>query len=319
MRLLVVVVNYKTHALVADCLDSLAGEVAGLDADVVVTDNASGDGSIEAVENHIASRGYGWARTMPLPRNGGFAYGNNAAVRPALASDTPPDFVLLLNPDTVVRPGAVTTLVDFMRENEQVGIAGSRLEDPDGTPQRSAFRFPTVRSEIDNGVRLGVVSKLFAGRVIAPPVPEAAGQVEWVAGASMMVRREVFEQAGLMDEAYFMYFEEVDFCRRAFEAGWPTWYVPASRVVHLVGQASGVTDSRQARKRRPAYWFESRRRYMLKNLGRLRTTLADASFLTGFALWRLRRFVQRKPDPDPANFLGDFAGHSVFRRGWRLG
>ncbi|MEL7238670.1 MAG: glycosyltransferase family 2 protein, partial [Planctomycetota bacterium] len=152
----------------------------------------------------------------------------------------------------------------------------------------------------------------------APPVRDDAHQTDWVAGASMLVRREVFEQAGLMDERYFMYFEEVDFCRRAMEAGWPCWYVPSSRVVHLVGQASGVTDAKKQNKRRPAFWFESRRRYMLKNLGKLRATLADLCFMTGFATWRLRRRLQRKPDQDPQKFLTDFAGQSVFAKGFRL-
>ncbi|MEL7238016.1 MAG: glycosyltransferase, partial [Planctomycetota bacterium] len=150
MNLLVVIVNYKTAALTADCLASLEPEIARVreqfgPAEVVVTDNASGDGSAEAIESTIASRGYGdWARLMPLPRNGGFAYGNNGAIRPALESDDPPTHILLLNPDTVVRDGAIVELLKFMQANDHVGITGSRLEDPDGTPQRSAFRFPGV-------------------------------------------------------------------------------------------------------------------------------------------------------------------------------
>jgi GT2 family glycosyltransferase len=132
----------------------------------------------------------------------------------------------------------------------------------------------------------------------------------------MIVRREVFEAVGLFDDAYFMYFEEVDFCLRAGRAGWPCWYVPASRVVHLVGQASGVTDKAQSRKRRPAYWFESRRRYFVRNHGRVYAAVADAAWATGYALWRVRRAVQRKPDNDPAALLRDFIRHSVFLRGF---
>jgi GT2 family glycosyltransferase len=148
--------------------------------------------------------------------------------------------------------------------------------------------------------------------MIAPPPSDEPVPCDWVAGASMIVRREVFEKVGLMDEKYFMYFEEVDFCLQAKRAGWQCWYVPASRVVHLVGAVSQVSDSRKHRKRRPAYWFESRRRYFLKNHGWLYAALADLAFLIGFALWRVRRFVQQKDDPDPPKLLTDSIAHSVF-------
>ncbi len=249
---------------------------------------------------------------QPLPRNGGFAYGNNAAIAPALAAADKPDYVLLLNPDTVVRPGAVTALLDFLDADPKVGIAGSRLEDPDGTPQRSAFRFHSVRGEIERGVRMGWSTKLLAGQMIAPPQADVTGPCDWVAGASMLVRRAVFESAGLMDERYFMYFEEVDFCLAAARAGWPCWYVPASRVVHLVGAVSQMSDTRKHRKRRPAYWFESRRRYFLKNHGWLYAAATDAAYLASHTLWRLRRLVQQKPDTDPPRLLTDSIRHSVF-------
>ena len=115
-----------------------------------------------------------------------------------------------------------------------------------------------------------------------------------------------------------MYYEEVDFCLRARRAGFEIWYVPSSRVVHLVGAASQLSDARKHRKRRPAYWFDSRRRYYLKNFGPLRSAAADAAFIIGFAIYRLRRFVQRKPDTDPPMFLWDSLRHSVFVRGTRL-
>jgi len=315
-KLAIVIVNYRTADLTIDCLRSLESQVRAMGAKVYVTDNQSGDDSVARINAAMAANGWlAWAALMPLERNGGFAYGNNAAIRRALKDDSPPDYVLLLNPDTLAREGALTELVDFMRQHPRVGIAGSRLEDPDGTPQRSAFRFHTIASEFEGGVRLSVVSRLLNQRLVAPPVSEAACATQWLAGASMMVRREVFEQVGLLDEAYFMYFEEVDFCLRAARAGWECWYVPASRVVHLVGQASGVTDPR-LRKRRPAYWFESRRRYFVKNHGASYAMRADAAWAVGFALWRVRRFLQRRQDNDPPKLLSDFLRHSVFVRGF---
>jgi N-acetylglucosaminyl-diphospho-decaprenol L-rhamnosyltransferase len=313
MRLLVVIVNYRTAKLTVDCLHSLAGEVAAVKAQVVVTDNLSADDSIARIRHAIAENDWtAWVSLLPLDRNGGFAFGNNAGIRPALESSDPPDYVLLLNPDTIVLPGALKALLDFMDEHPQVGIAGSRLEHPDGTPQRSAFRFHSVLSEWEAGLRLGLVSKLLSRKIVAPPVPRETCPTDWVAGASMIVRRAVFEQIGLLDEGYFMYFEEVDFCLRARRAGWPCWYVPASRVIHLVGQSSGVTDKKQSNKRRPAYWFESRKRFFKNNFGLMRTVAANVAWASGFATYRVRQFIQRKPDIDPARLLRDFMRYNFF-------
>ncbi|MEG4574051.1 glycosyltransferase family 2 protein [Microcoleus sp. N3A4] len=315
--LLVVIVNYRTSSLTIDCLRSLVSEVQSLPGmRVVVGDNASGDSSTEEIPAAIASEGWSeWASFVPLDRNGGFAFGNNALIRPALQSTNPPPYFLLLNPDTVVRPGALKALVDFMDTHPEAGIAGSRLEDPDGTPQQSAFRFHTLASEFDFGWRLGIVSKLLARWAVAPPVPQETCQTDWVAGASAIVRRQVFEAVGLLDEVYFMYYEEMDFCLQANKGGWSCWYVPESRVVHLVGQSSGVNNFKPRTKRLPQYWYDSRRRYFVKNYGWLYTALADLFWASGFVFWRMRRVVQRKPDTDPPNMLSDFMSNSVFFKG----
>jgi GT2 family glycosyltransferase len=320
MDVLVVIVNYRSADLTVDCLRSLLPERSAVPGmRVVVTDNASPDDSIARLTAAVAEHGWGeWVTVQPLDRNGGFAYGNNGAIRAALAASRRPDYLLLLNPDTVVRPGGVAELVRFMEARPTVGLAGSRLEDPDGTPQVSAFRFHTVANEFERGMRLGAVSKLLRQHLVAPPVSDVPVACDWVAGASLMIRPAVCDAAGLMDERYFMYFEEVDFCLAAKRAGWACWYVPASRVVHLVGAVSGVSDARKARKRRPAYWFESRRRYFVKNHGRLYAALADLAFLSGYSLYRLRRAAQRKPDVDPPKMWADSVAHSVFLRGWSV-
>jgi GT2 family glycosyltransferase len=290
-------------------------QVPGLRVDVC--DNASGDDSLERLEQFVRQHAIShWVTIRPLAENGGFARGNNAAIRPALASDEPPDYVLLLNPDTVVRSGAIASLLQFMATRPEIGLAGSRLEDPDGTAQRSAFRFPTIAGELDRSLRFGPVSRLLDRYVVAPPVPTRSTATDWVAGASLLIRREVFESIGLLDERYFMYYEEVDFCWRAARAGWPCWYVPESRVVHFVGQASGVTNTRIKRKRRPDYWFESRRRYFLRNKGAWYSAGCDLALLAGLTLWDLRCFLSRRENDDPPRLLLDSLRHSVFLRGF---
>jgi len=321
-RLLIVILNYRTADLTIACLRSLQPEVTSLPGtQVIVTDNASGDGSADAIAAAIAAKGLSaWARCQPLPKNGGYAYGNNAPIRSALESPTPPDFVLLLNPDTEVRPGALAALLAFMRDHPECAIAGSRLEDERGQVHSSAFNFPSAWSELDRGLALGVVTRLLQKRSIHRPIPDAACEVDWVAGASMLVRREVFERIGLIDEAYFLYFEEVDFLLRARRAGLRTFYVPTSRVVHHMGASTGVTDIKQPPRRIPTYWFDSRRRYFLKNHGLTHAALADAAFVLGHSAQRLRRWVRPKPErkPDPPHLLLDYLKNSVLVRGARL-
>ena len=310
MRLLIAIVNYRTAALVVDCLRSLAPEVAAIaGARVSLVDNASGDDSVGVLRAAIAANGWdAWCDLRALPRNGGFAYGNNEAIAPYRAAR--PEHVWLLNPDTVVRPGAAQALLDHLDAHPEAGIAGSRTEDPDGAPQSSAFRFPSIAGEFEAAARLGLASRLLGRWVVPMPPGEHAAAVDWVSGASLMVRGHVLDAVGLLDEGYFMYFEEVDLCLRARRAGFASCHVAASRVVHLIGGASGITAAAPER-RRPAYWFDSRRRYFVKNHGRGYAALADLAHLAGHLSWRVRRVIQRKPRSDPQRYLGDFVRHSV--------
>lgn len=312
--LFISILNYRTPKLAIECLESLVSEVQALPGTrVIVADNDSGDGSVEQISAAIETHNWGdWASVLPLAHNGGCAFGNNAAIRLGLESDNPPDYILLLNPDTIVKPGALQVLINFMNEHPDAGMAGSRLELPDGTPLLSAFRFHTILSELDKGWRLGILSKLLDKWIVAPPMPETTCQIDWVGGASMIVRREVFEQVGLLDEGYFLYYEEVDFCLRARKAGWTCWYVPESVIIHIVGQSTGVTNPTDSPKRLPQYMFDSRRRYFLKNHGWLYTALADIAWLSGYAVWRVRRVLQGKPDRDPPQLLSDSIQNSVF-------
>lgn len=316
MKLLVVILNYRTPALALDCLRSLEPQLRVIgDCRVSLVDGNSADDSVAQLQAAIDANGWAsWIDFRSLSVNGGFAYGNNRGIEPYLASAHPPEFVLLLNPDTVARDGAISALVTHMEANRDVGIAGSRLEDPDGTPQRSAFRFSGVASEIDHGRGFAPFSRLLRRWQVAPPVVDEPIDVDCVAGASMIVRRELFASIGLLDEEYFLYYEEVDFCLRAQRAGFVCQYVPASHVVHLVGQASGVTGKSDAMRRRPAYWFESRRRYYTKNYGVLYTALTNAAFAVSLGLYRIRRALLRSPDTFPSHLWRDHVRYSVLRR-----
>jgi len=313
MQTSLIIVNYRTAQLAIDCLKSLllpTGTVLGLSVELI--DNASPDESARTFAEAICQNGWqSWVNLTDAPRNGGFAYGNNVGIRLALSRDPQPKYLLLLNPDTIVHQGAIENLIEFMEANPKVGIAGSGLLDPDGNPHVSAFRFHSLLTELDRGLNLGFVSKVLDAYRVAPPVQSTPHSTDWVSGASFMVRREVFEAIGLLDEGYFMYYEEIDFCMRAQRAGWECWYVPQSRVVHLEGAASGIRswDPKPPR-RRPAYLYESRRRFFQRNYGRFYAILADLIYLTTYPLWRIRRWIQRKPDRDPAWQWWDTLVHS---------
>jgi N-acetylglucosaminyl-diphospho-decaprenol L-rhamnosyltransferase len=309
---LVAIVNYCTAELTIDCLRSLDSEVArNPDTQVIVADNASPDGSGAAIAEAIAQNGWsGWARLLALPMNGGFAYGNNAAVRDHEARGGRARYVWLLNSDTIVRPDGLAALVSFMDANPSVGIAGSCLEDPDGTQQCSTFRFPSLLGELEGSVRVGLLTRLLQGAVVAPPPERRSMPYDWVSGASMLLRAEMLDEIGLMDEDYFLYFEETDYCRRASSHGWKCWFVPESRIVHLVGRSTGVTGVANQLRRRSPYWFESRRRYFKKNHGRLRAVGADVALATGILFNRCLSAAKIRTADFPAHFLRDVVHHS---------
>ncbi|MGQ0457929.1 MAG: glycosyltransferase family 2 protein [Hyphomicrobium sp.] len=309
----VVVVNYCTPDLTIDCIKSLQGERARHPGLMVhVADNASPDGSARKIAQAIESAGWSdWVQLAALPKNGGFGYGNNAIIRQRLGAPDAPHYFWLLNSDTIVRPGALAALVSHLERRPEAGMAGSRLEDPDGTLQCSAFRFHSILGEFEASIGLGIVSRLLRNWAVSPPLNNEPSRFDWLSGASLLVRADTFRSVGLMDERYFLYYEETDFCLRARSAGWACWYVPDSRVVHLVGQSTGITDRSAQTKRRAAYWFESRRHYFVTHHGRLYAVVADMMLAVGTTLGRLRDIVLSRQSTYPQNFLSDLLRHSA--------
>ena len=309
----IALVNYCARDLTVDCLRSLEPEVAlWPGCEVVVADNASPDGSGAEIAKAIQDSGWShWARVLALPKNGGFSYGNNGIIREQLARTDAPVYIWLLNTDTIVRPGALRALIEFMEMHPNAGFAGSGLEFPDATRQCSAFRFHSIGSEFEGSVNLGIITRLMKSSVVAPRLSGQGGRYDWLSGASMLTRTSVFHDVGLMDEDYFLYYEETDFCRRALAHGWTCWYVPESRVIHLVGKSTGVTDVASRGKRRARYWFQSRRRYFLKHHGLVYATLADLALAVGTAFSLLRHVIERRPSAVPQHFLWDLARESA--------
>lgn len=283
VRLLVVIVNYRTADLVIECLASLEPQFDPSLDRVVVVDNDSPDGSAVKLESAIASRGWpAWATVHRAGRNGGFAAGNNAGVGAALRAGLRPALIWLLNPDTIAQPGCVEGALAFLRERPDVDILGLGVDGPDGAPQTGAFRFPSPLGEADAGFRFGPLTRLLHRWVVPMPQAPAAHACDWTTGASMIVRSSAWRTIGPMDEGFFLYYEEVDFCRRARRLGLRVWTLPSARVVHFEGAATGVNT---ARRRRGRWWYDSRRRYFLKHHGAAGLALADAFWAIGRATY----------------------------------
>lgn len=282
MSIAVIIVNYRTPEMTVDCLRSLADETSsGVSLRAVVCDNHSDDGSTEKIVAAIEANGWtSWARVIPLAQNGGFAFGNNAGLREELRHAENSSF-LLLNSDTVVRPGAIAQLLEGARSRPDAGVIAPRLEYLDGTAQISCFRNPSPVTEFLAAARTGPLTRLLKRHEIPLPVSDSPIEMEWASFACVLIRREVIERVGLLDEGYFMYYEDVDYCRAIRSAGWRVVYWPEAHVVHLRGGTSPVKSLTAARKRRPRYYYESRSRYLAKFYGHLGLWTANLMWWCG--------------------------------------
>jgi len=311
IEVLVVIVNYRSQRLTLRALASLAEERRdpALALSAVVVENDSGDA--EALRTGIREHFADFAELVVSPRNGGFGAGNNLGLAHAAAAGKAPRYVHFLNPDTEVRPGAVRSLVEFMEAHPRSGVASGSFEHEDGTPWPMAFRFPSYASELVDAARLGLLVKLLPDAPVALALGDREAEIDWPSGASMLFRREVLESVGGFDEAFFLYFEEIDLCRRVKAAGWECWYVPQSRVMHVRGQSTGVTALDARPKRLPKYWFESRRRYFVKHHGYAYAALADVASLLGHGLGTAKALLKRDTRELVPHLLRDLANESA--------
>ncbi len=238
--LAIVVVSYNTCALTVECLSSVYASLDGspLRAHVWLVENASQDGSAAAVRARFPQ-----ATLIESAHNGGFSAGNNLALRAILALAKGPRYVLLLNSDTLVHPGALEALVTFLDQNPRAGIVGAALRYGDGAFQHSAFAFPTIPMALLDFWPLNhrLTDSRLNGRY--PRRLYEAGEpfpVDHPLGAALMIRRATMAEIGLLDEGFFMYCEEIDWCMRAKRMGWEIYCVPRSVITHLGGRSAAA-------------------------------------------------------------------------------
>ncbi|WP_137702265.1 glycosyltransferase family 2 protein [Marimonas lutisalis] len=310
-RVLTIILNYRTAAMTLEAAEAALREMEGIEGELVIVDNDSGDGSFETLQQGVAQKG--WAETdkkvrvLQSGRNGGFGAGMNFGIRAGMSDGTTPDFYYILNSDAFPDDGAIRHLLDYLERHPKVGFAGSYIHGPEQDTHVTAFRFPGVLSELEGAIRFGPVTRMLADHVVPLPVPDQSGAVDWLAGASMMMRAGVLDEIGLFDETFFLYFEETDLCRRAALAGWPTHYVVESRVTHIGSVSTGM----KAWDRIPEYWLNSRWHYFVKNHGRAYAALATLAHVAGGLFYRLRSLLQRRGLVDPPHFLRHLIAHDL--------
>ena len=295
----VVIVNYRTPHLVLDCLATLLPELNGINARAVVVDNHSGDDSAEVIRAWLAAHdAEGKVTFVQSDTNAGFAAGNNIGIKACKAQH-----YLLLNSDTLIRPGAIRTILDTAIQFPAAGLISPRLEWPDGTGQESCFRFPSPFSELSSASKTGLIDWLLGKYIVALPVQTQIARPQWTSFACVLVRDEVFQKMGLLDEGYFMYYEDVEFCHRARKAGWAIVHNPAAHVVHLRGGSSPVKEQTRLKKRVPKYFYESRTRYYYQTFGWLGLTAANLLWWVGRCVSGTRQLLGR---PDKAAIEGQW-------------
>lgn len=312
MELLVIIVNYKTANHVIKNLETLVPELRALDAKAKcwIVDNNSPDDSVEVLEKAITHLKYDdVVNLIPHTINGGFGAGNNVAIKKTLEGDEKPDYFYLLNPDAVISSDALENLLTHIKNNSTTGVVGGPIFNMDGTYNCGAFRFPGYLATVEESISMGPVSKMLRNyRVAISPPPNQKAKVDWVSGASMMVSRSAIEKAGLFDEGFFLYFEEVDLCKRITENGFDIYYIPDARIMHVGGVATGVE---QTGAHLPEYWHHSRRRYYKKHFGFIGLFIHNLLTLGFGAIGYLYKKLRGRHDIRP-HYLRDIIKYNFF-------
>lgn len=277
LQLSIIIVSWNVRDLLRACLRSIAAGRGDLDLEVVVVDSGSSDGTPQMVEEASGELALP-VRLIARPDNVGFPKGNNIGIRQARGR-----YILLLNPDTEIVDDALQVMISYLEENEDVGVVGPQLRYPDGSVQSSRRRFPTLATAFWESTWLEpwAPARLLERYYVLDRPDEGTSDVDWVVGACLLTRPEVVQQVGLLDEDYFMYSEELDWCRRIRTAGWRVIYLPAAKVIHHEGKSS-----EQAVTARHINFQRAKLRYFRKYHGRL-ACLFLRSYLLFNYLWQM--------------------------------
>ena len=232
MKLSIIIVSWNVKKVLTNCIGSIEENSASEPFEVIVVDNASSDRTVEFVRNKFPD-----VVIIANSQNLGFAAANNQGIEKSQG-----EYILLLNPDTIVHSGSLDVLIEFMDENEDVGICGPQLLNQDGTIQSSARCFPTFRGALYRHTALRflhIFREEYKKWLMKGFDHKSQMDVDQIMGAALMIKRTIIDHIGAMDERFFMYYEEVDLCYKVKQAGWRVVFMPEVAIIHLGGQSSG--------------------------------------------------------------------------------
>ncbi len=320
-RIAVIIVNFGTAPLALEAVSSV-WNAADSDAvpEIHVLDNASPGEEARVLAEAIDARG--WQDRVHLhisTKNLGFGRGNNLVLHALADSEKPPDFVFLLNPDATLRKPALEILTKCLLAHPGVGVAGALLHDAEGRPSTSAFRFPGLAGEFAEAASFGPLTRLLDRWRIPLPPGHPSGSVDWVTGAAAMFRFEALRQVGFFDPGFFLYYEEVDLMRRLAAAGWECRHVHEAEVEHAEGAATGLRGDEVGQRRRPAYWYESRRLYFYRSHGRAGAIGCTLAAILGAWVNHVHSRLRGRRPWIPDRFIRDSWRHMLapLLTGWR--
>lgn len=279
LELAIIILNYGTPNLVKDCLESLEGQIDPTMIKVLVVDNASVDDSVSIIEEFIKDKS--WCALVKSKKNLGFAGGNNLGIKSIEAKN-----YLLLNSDTIAKKDAIKNLIDFANDNINLGIISCHLQGPNGERHTNKFRFHTPLGEFVSETHIGFFVRILKNRQV-PIMDDQSSAAQWVCFAAVLIRKSVFDKIGLLDEKYFLYYEDVDFCKRASEANIGIDVCINAQIVHFISGTTSVYNTEVKRlKRRPAFYYQARNRYYSKHFHGFLGTFSANFF------WSLGRIVR---------------------------
>lgn len=292
-KITISIINYRTADLTLTCLRSVLADLAGIDGRIVVVDNASGDGSAEKIAAWISAQPEGTPiELVRSPTNSGFSGGHNQGMAAA-----PAEYYLVLNSDAVLRPGFLKMLLAAADASPEAGLIAPQIETEDGDIQVSCFRFHSPWSELIRGACSGPVTRLLRRHVVALQPPVDPGRIEWASFACILLRGRMVHEIGPMDEGYFLYFEDAEYCLRAARAGWRIRQETGAVAVHYRGGSGPVKALEKARKRLPGYFYNSRSRFFCQAHGRAGLLAANLLWHLGRGLAQARRLLGRSVPP----------------------
>lgn len=287
------IINYRTPDLTIQCAQSVLEDTRDFDCMVSIVDNASGDGSLEQLQ--------AWRNCEPQKdrvqviasaSNTGFSGGHNQGMAACNA-----DYHLILNSDAVVRTGFFKALLAAAEAEPDRGLFAPRIDYDDGGQQISCFRLHTPWSELIRGAETGPVTRLLQRYKVPLTLPPRDAQIGWASFACILLRDKMVQEVGAMDEGYFLYFEDVDYCWKARQSGWRIRYVPDAQLVHFRGGSGPVKSLIKEQKRLPAYYYASRTRVFYRMHGFAGLFLANMLWCLGRVIAQLRRFLGKPVPP----------------------